>query len=122
MHRAEPFGVYRLSADAGGRGEKRCSACKAGPDKGNFFPTGVNFPSQRGPLRLSHWPPPPKSFIFSARAIGDHAEGLAGEVHQRVQAPRGESKPLEGFKMKKKALKKGKKLSGAKTLGGPPIA
>jgi hypothetical protein len=40
-------------------------------------------------------------------------------MHYRVQAQTGRNKKnLEGFKMAKKALKKGKKLSGAKTLGG----
>ena len=43
---------------------------------------------------------------------------LVREVQDSHSALRGLSNPVGGFEMAKKALKKGKKLAGTKSLGG----
>ena len=45
---------------------------------------------------------------------------MAVEVHLAIAAHEGKPNPIGGFDMAKKALKKGKKLAGTKTLHAGP--
>ena len=46
---------------------------------------------------------------------------MAVEVHKTKAAHAGKPNPIGGFDKAKKALKKGKKLAGTKTLGKPGL-
>ena len=61
--------------------------------------------------------------LFASRECGKMQLRLAGKMQLSGKARRGKSNPVGGFEMAKKALKKGKKLAGTKSLGGrPPIS